>query len=152
MSVWTVICKPGRGRRQAGLSARTKAANCRLGTENQQLRGDLDGAQQLIAGLTLKLEEEQQWNDTELERLTELLHDEQAAHAQTRQKLDQAVRSNASNANAETVQTDASVLHAAPADAFVDAPPPAPEYAPHSRLLSSRSIVLTLPEALGAKS
>jgi len=59
---------------------------------------------------------------------------ERHAHAETRKKLATAIRANRSNAEAKTVQTDVSVLRAAPADAFVDEPAPGPEYAPYERV------------------
>jgi len=79
------------------------------------------------------------------------LYQEQYDHGATKDRLDTAVRSNESNANAETVTTDVSVLRAAVADDFVDAPVPGPAYGPQAARLSSRPItVLTLPEALGS--
>ena len=144
MSLTTILRPPGKGRRQADPNARLAAANRRLHDDNQQLQHRLEGAGWLIEALRAQLA------DADAQRLAEVadvarvlgehvrdLFDEQQAHARTQQALDIAVRANAANAGATTVETDVSVLRAAVADQYVEAPDPGPEYGAHRSTVSA---------------
>ena len=144
MSLTTILRPPGKGRRQADPNARLAAANHRLHDDNRQLRHQLDGAGRLIESLRTQLADADAQRRAEVAEVARVLGehvrdllDERQAHARTRQALDIAVRANAANAGATTVETDVSVLRAAVADQFVDAPDPGPEYGVPRRTVSA---------------
>lgn len=139
MSLLTVIRQPGHGRRQAAPSARLAAENQRLRDELRQVQHQLQGAGHLIAGLRGEVRQVARHVGDALHAL----YQEQHAHFTTRCRLETAVRANQANANAETVQTDVSMLRAATADRYEDAPAPGPEYAPYTRMLASPTITVT---------
>lgn len=136
----TAIRKPGPGRRQADPVARLEA-------ENARLRHQLEGAGKLILGLQMDLADIEAGRVAEVREVARQLGDaahallqERHEHFVTRCRLETAVRSNESNAEAVTVQTDVTALRAATADRFEDAPVPGPEYAPYTRVLASKPI------------
>ena len=144
MSLTTILRPPGKGRRQANPNARIAAANRRLHDETRQLRHWLEGAGWLIEALRAQLADADARRRAEVAEVARVLggqvrdlFDEQQAHARTRQALDIAVRANAANAGATTVETDVSVLRAAVADQYVDAPDPGPEYGAPRRTVSA---------------
>jgi hypothetical protein len=149
VSLLTVIRQPGHGRRQAAPSARLAAENQRLRDELRQVRHQLQGAGHLIAGLRVQLDDADEQREIEVRGVARhvgdalhALYQEQHAHRVTRVRLETAVRSNRANANAETVQTDVTVLRAATADRYEDPPAPGPEYAPYTRMLASPTITV----------
>lgn len=122
---------PGKGRRQA-------SPNARLAAENARLRHQLEGAGHLIAGLYVQLDDADEQRQAEVRQVARVLGDgvhtlnlERHAHQVTRNQLAAAVRANAANDGATTVQTDVTVLRAAMADRFVEEAPPGPEYGTH---------------------
>lgn len=142
MSLMTAIRKPGHGRRQADPVARLEA-------ENARLRHQLEGAGKLILGLQMDLADIEAGRVAEVREVARQLGDtahallqERHEHFMTRCRLETAVRSNESNAEAVTVQTDVTALRAAPADRFHDAPPPGPQYAAYRRVVASPTITV----------
>ncbi|NUP46164.1 MAG: hypothetical protein HOW97_02450 [Catenulispora sp.] len=126
MSLITTLRAPGTGRRQADPIARLAAENQRLQEQVDQARAELRHTASVLGEFVV------------------LLGEEQAAHWQTREERDQAVRANRSNSEAETLQTDVTALRAAIADQYVEEPGPGPQYRPYPRFPTNRIRVVPL--------
>lgn len=140
---------PGHGRRHAKTPVRIAAKDRRR--RDRDLKHELEGAGWLIESLRTQLEEAHAQHRAEVAQVARVLGDEawevqaeRDAHAETRRRLDTAVRSNRANENAETVQTDVTALRATIADIVPEDARPVAQYRPFWRLPKSAIRVVPL--------
>jgi hypothetical protein len=133
MSLIATFRAPGHGRRQA-------KPEDRLAAEVLRLRAELKREQEARRITHAELRQ----TASVLGEWVALLGEEQAAHFETRSRLDTAVRANESNVNADTIQTDVTALRAAIADVVPEDARPVPQYRPFWRLPMSAIRVVPL--------
>ena len=126
MSIMTTFRAPGHGRRQANPLDRIAAELQREQEARQRAEAELRHTASVLGEFVV------------------LLGEEQAAHWQTREARDTAVRANESNVNADTIQTDVTALRATIADIVPEDARPVPQYRPFWRLPMSAVRVVPL--------